>query len=230
MINIFNPIDNKVIKKLKKLDEEGDYEEILRVENELLKKVKIIENNEPMVFLKDCLDKNIFIELVDLNICVNDEERLFLRKKVVQMLNKAQRKLPKGYHLMIKDAFRSKEMVLKMYNKYFKRIREEKPNLTDKEIDVFIRNKLAMPDDPVPPGHMTGGAVDVVLCDDNGKYINTRDSNSSFLNNPEHQYTFAKKLSPDIKKNRMILYKTLTRVGFSNFFKEYWHYSYGDGY
>jgi D-alanyl-D-alanine dipeptidase len=28
----------------------------------------------------------------------------------------------------------------------------------------------------------------------------------------------------------MILYKALTRVGFSNFFKEYWHYSYGDGY
>ncbi len=221
MINIFNPIDNKVIKKLKKLDKEGNYEEILRVENELLKKVKIIENNEPMVFLKDCLDKNIFIELVDLNICVNDEERLFLRKKVVQMLNKAQRKLPKGYHLMIKDTFRSKEMVLKMYNKYFKKIREEKPNLTDKEIDLFIRNKLAMPDDPVPPGHMTGGAVDVVLCDDNGKYINTRDPSSSFLNSPEHQHTFAKKLPPDIKKNRMILYKTLTRVGFSNFFKEY---------
>lgn len=230
MINIFNPIDYKIIRKFKKLDDEGNYEEILKIEDELLKKVKIIENNEPLVFLKDHLDKDIFIDLVDLDIDIDNKERLFLRKKVVQMLNKAQRKLPKGYHLIIKDAFRSKDMVLKMYDKYFKKIKEEKPNLTEKEIDLFIRNKLAMPDDSVPPGHMTGGAVDVVLCDDNGKHINTRNSNYNFLNNPKHQYTFAKDLAPDIKRNRMILYKALTRVGFSNFFKEYWHYSYGDGY
>jgi D-alanyl-D-alanine dipeptidase len=28
----------------------------------------------------------------------------------------------------------------------------------------------------------------------------------------------------------MILYKVMIKAGFSNFFREYWHYSYGDGY
>ncbi len=42
---------------------------------------------------------------------VNDNDRLFLRRSVINKLNQAQKLLPKGYHLMIRDAFRSEKLV-----------------------------------------------------------------------------------------------------------------------
>lgn len=86
-----------------------------------------------------------------------------------------------------------------------------------------------MPDDILPPGHMTGGAVDVVLGDDNGEFISTRVAGTNFINQPGHQYTFNQGIPSDMYKNRMILYRAMKKVGFNNFFREYWHYSYGDG-
>jgi D-alanyl-D-alanine dipeptidase len=106
----------------------------------------------------------------------------------------------------------------------------KRSDLTDREIDIEVRNKIAMPDDLVPPGHMTGGAVDVVLGDDNGNFIPTRIIGTDFINDPNHQYTFCKNLPKEMYRNRMILYKVMIKAGFSNFFREYWHYSYGDGY
>gem|GEM_PF-6594453 len=35
-------------------------------------------------------------------------------------------------------------------------------------------------------------------------------------------------MSKEIYNNKMLLYKLMTKFGFSNFFQEYWHYSYGD--
>lgn len=87
-----------------------------------------------------------------------------------------------------------------------------------------------MPDDVVPPGHMTGGAIDLEIAYDNGEFIPLRHPNTDIINDPKHIYTFNKNLSKEIYNNRMLLYKSMTRFGFSNFFKEYWHYSYGDAY
>jgi len=62
--------------------------------------------------LKEYLNKDIQINLCDLKIDnTNNEDRLYLRKSVINKLNKAQKLLPSGYHLMIRDAFRSEKLV-----------------------------------------------------------------------------------------------------------------------
>lgn len=229
-LKIFNPWDYTVINKLQELDKADKKEEYLTYVKDIFKKVKVIENNDPLLPLKEYLDKDIQINLCDLKVIdSNNEDRLFLRKMVIQKLNKVQKLLPKGYHLMIRDAFRSEALVWKLYHLYFNDIKLMKSNLSDKEVDIEVRSRIAMPDDSVPPGHMTGGAIDVVLGDDSDNFIPTRITGTDFINSAEHQYTFCKDLPKEMYDNRMILYNAMTKVGFSNISREYWHYSYGDG-
>ncbi len=226
---LFSPWDYNVMNKMIELDSQNK-KQYLDYRNQLFETVKVIENNEPILSLRQYLDKNIHIDLDDLKIeGVNNEDRLYLRKTVIKKLNQAQKLLPKGYHLTIRDAFRSEALVWKMYHLYVKNLKEKNPELSDKELDLAIRSKLAMPDNKMAPGHMTGGAVDVILCDDDGQHILMRIEGTDVINDPKHQYTFNKNLSKEMYDNRMILYRTMTKVGFANFFGEHWHYSYGDG-
>jgi len=222
-------LDTKLLKKLRKLAEKGKYKKYLKVINKALGKVKVEDCGEKMLFLPDCLRNDIFIKLVDLKISIKDEERLFLREGIVERLNKAQDLLPRGYHLLIRDVFRSEDVVWKIYKIYLEEFKEREPGLSDKEVDLKVRNFVAMPDDPVPPGHMTGGAIDIVLADDKKEKMNLN-VDESIISREEQLFTFHPKLPKDILEKRKILYDAMTGVGFRNYFREYWHYSYGDPY
>ena len=227
---LFSPWDYTVINKLKELDQANNLEDYLNFTKVIFKKVKVIDNNDPILPLKEYLNKDIQINLCNLKIDDSyNQNRLFLRKTVIDKLNQAQKLLPKGYHLMIRDAFRSEALVWELYHLYCNNLKQINPNLSDKEIDIEVRSRIAIPDDSVPPGHMTGGAVDVVLGDDNCDFIPTRIFGTDFINSANHQYTFCKDLPTEMHNNRMILYNAMIKVGFSNISREYWHYSYGDG-
>jgi D-alanyl-D-alanine dipeptidase len=229
MSNIEQELDSELITELRELGKQNLYEEYLKILHIALKKVKTRENGEPLIYLPDNLDKNIFIELVDIKVPAKDEERLWLRKGIIERLNAAQKSLPESYHLLIRDAFRTEKMVWNLYNLYLSNLKEEKPNLTDTEAKLMIRNILAVPDDPVTPGHMTGGAIDLILADDNGQKIQLR-TDEDLIPREEQDFTFCKKLSEDILAKRHILYDAMISVGFHNYFREFWHYSYGDAY
>jgi hypothetical protein len=112
ILNLFSQLDYKVINKLKEFDRADKLEDYLNFINNIFKTMKVVDNNDPLLPLKEYLDKDIQINLCDLKIeGVDNEARLFLRKTVIEKLNKAQKLLPKGYHLMIRDAFRSKDLV-----------------------------------------------------------------------------------------------------------------------
>jgi len=92
---------------------------------------------------------------------------------------------------------------------------------------------VANPDGKLVPPHSTGAAVDVRLYQ-----INQKDSSFEFLNsgsfgtifgsNP-HPETFSNtELSENQIENRMLLLTAMTKAGFVNYSKEYWHYSWGD--
>ena len=223
-------LDIKLINRLKKLGEENKYKEYLDLLNENLEKVEIRESGEKLLYLPKHLSEKIFLSFSDSDYTkAQNKKRLFLRKAVIDKLNWAQKLLPKGFHLLVNDAFRTEEMVLRLYKKYFKKGKEQNPKMSEKEIDIWLRNLLAMPDDPVPPGHMTGGAVDVVLADSKGKKISLI-ADYNIIPKEEQKFTFCPAMPNSIKKRRKILYDALKRVGFNNYFREYWHYSYGDPY
>jgi len=222
-------LDTQLIAKLEDLGKQNKYKEYLDALNEALEQVEIQENNESMIPLEKNLSSDIFVELVELKVLVREQDRLFLREEVVNRLNNAQTFLPEGYHLLIRDTFRSEETVNKLYERYFNALKWDNIDISDEEVDLKIRNFLAMPDDPVPPGHMTGGAVDVVLMDDWGVRI-PMEVIETKIPKSEQMFTFCEKLPAHILKNRKILYDAMTKAGFNNYFREYWHYSYGDPY
>lgn len=225
-------LDKKLIKNLDTLAKKGKYSQYLKTINKALAKVKVKDCKEKMLFLPKHLNKNIFIKLVDLGVKISNKQRLFLREGIISRLNKAQTLLPKGYHLLIRDVFRSESLVWKIYKIYIKELKEREPNISDKEADIKVRNLVAMPDDPVPPGHMTGGAVDIVLANRKKEKINLNVSGShkSIISHMEQSITFHPKLPKSILRKRKILYNAMTKAGFRNYIREYWHYSYGDPY
>lgn len=223
-------LDVELIARLRKLGEANDDAGYLRTINEALAAVHTEENGEPLVRLsKDTLGDRIFLWLVDLGVETDEAERLQLRRTVVDKLRRAAKSLPSGYSLIIRDAFRTKKMVWDLYALYLQRLKAREPGLSESEYDVRIRNILAMPDDPVPPGHMTGGAVDVNLGDAVGRRVH--------LELPEAEMPrklqapmWCKGLPAEMVERRRILFDALTQQGFHNYFREYWHYSYGDAY
>lgn len=221
--------DLKLISRLKSLAERNEYKDYLNTLNNALRKVKIKENGEKMLFAPNHLRPDIFIDVSDRNVFVSNKKSFFLRKGVIDRLNKAQEILPKGHHLLLCDLFRTEKDVWKLYRAYSAELKQRENFLSKEEIDIKIRNILAMPDDPAPPGHMTGGAVDVVLADSNKKRIPLKIDYKK-LPREKQMFTFCQELPTRIKKKRMILYEAMIAVGFNNYLREYWHYSYGDAY
>jgi D-alanyl-D-alanine dipeptidase len=227
--NIEN-LDYDFINRLRKLGDENNYKEYLEVLNKELESVKILDNGERMLSLKKYLSPEIFThDLSDLKIEADNERRLYLRKTIVEKLNDGQKKLPKGLHLTIRDAFRPEDVVWKLYDRYMAMLKEREPGISEREADIKIRNIIAMPDDLVPPGHSTGGAVDIVLAGDDGKRL-LFEVDEKLISRDIQMVTSFNELPPEILQNRKILFDTLTSVGFQNYFREYWHYSYGDPY
>ncbi len=148
----------------------------------------------------------------------------YLRTGVADKLNRAQDSLPPGYRLKVGTALRTLSMQQNGWDNYFKRMQTEHP---DWPLSALRRatNKYHAPyDQKAPPGHCTGGAVDVGLLDP--------DSNALDMVAPTQGWeavdTFTNKISPEAKANRMLMVEAMLGAGFSNCRDEYWHYSWGD--
>lgn len=74
-------------------------------------------------------------------------------------------------------------------------------------------------------GHQTGGAVDIGLCNKDGEDL---DMGTSYSEHNEKTKTKNRYLTDEERKNRELLFKAMTSVGFVNYPMEWWHYSYGD--
>lgn len=153
-------------------------------------------------------------------------ERLcpFLRRRVADMLNQAHASLPAGFHFRIGTALRTYSMQKGGWDRYHERMREEHPTWPLSALRRATNKYFAPYDQKAPPGHCTGGAVDVVLVDSNGEPLDVTAPTKGW----EAAYTWSEKLAPESKANRMVMVEAMLAAGFSNCRDEYWHYSYGD--
>jgi zinc D-Ala-D-Ala dipeptidase len=79
--------------------------------------------------------------------------------------------------------------------------------------------------------HPTGGAIVLTLIDNNGNELEMgTEFNAEPVETNYATYFNAENISAEAKKNRIILKNALERVGFVNYFTEWWHWSYGDKY
>lgn len=178
------------------------------------------------VHVNECFDP-LVIFLPHKHIIFNEEtleQPNLIRKNVLFKLYKIADKLPDGVNLLILNTFRSKAKMNEAWVKTIEDITKEKPGVGRNEAMRLAKFRVADPKDNMG-GHETGGAIDVALCDDNGKMF---DYGTAF-----HEYngaTFTKNnnITKEQMANRKRLLKVMRKGGFVNFPAEWWHFSYGD--
>ena len=141
------------------------------------------------------------IEVADCGEELVPYQDVWVRKRVAEMLDDAQRALPPHFELKVVSGFRSdaeQHMLQSKFSDYRKVAAES--------------------------GHSTGGAVDVTLyyC---GKEI---DCGGRYLSFAPSTPTWSKELFISQRRSRFILYDAMTQAGFINYPLEWWHFCYGD--
>jgi D-alanyl-D-alanine dipeptidase len=190
-----------------------------------LNKITIRDDGEPLVKLNG-LDHRI---IVLPNWRTGDPQQLFARRKVAQMLQKAASYLPKGHTLGVFSAFRSIEEQERIYRRVYRRFKRRHLNAPKNILRRLTNRFVHPPDIQTPPGHSTGGAVDLTILGPDGKELNmTKPFKWRTPKSRSVAATYAPGLSEEARKNREMLIKIMTRVGFTNYAGEWWHWSYGD--
>ncbi len=184
---------------------------------EEIKKITIIETNEPLIEIKET-------ERVKL---LKNHKYLSpnLRKSAQELLYIAANNLPLGYQLLIVTAYRPVWMQKELYSIRLRQLALKHPL---KMIFQYSKWKKMVSLYTSPPGgssHQYGGATDVTVIDSDG---NRLDMGTKLTDCGIKVHTENNLITDEQRKNRKILYDAMTKAGFVNYPLEWWHYSYGD--
>lgn len=224
-------VDEEFVNRLRKLGQADRHQEYLETLHKALEQVVLNESDEPLLHLREHLDPRIVVDLAKLPIELTEEDRrsrLYLRSGIIERLNRVQSSLPDGFRLCVRDPLRAKDIIWKLYHAYMENAIKDQ-GVDVREADLYVRNILALPDDPVTPGHMTGGAVDVVLLHADGSRA-PMVIDYSIIPRKEQMFTDCPRLPERVVYHRELLKKHMEQEGFLNYFREYWHFSFGDSY
>lgn len=180
----------------------------------LLNRIPIRDNGEPLVDLRDALP-----DLVLRPGCLP-----YARVRVVEMLATAQTALPDGHVLSVSTALRTLEMQARLYWENFEKLREERPELPLSALRRRTNRFFAPPDYKAPPGHCTGGAVDVGIVGPDGAPLDMTGDLPGWAGAD----TWSERIGPIARANRDLLITAMAGAGFSNCRDEWWHWSWGD--
>jgi D-alanyl-D-alanine dipeptidase len=158
----------------------------------------------------------------------------FVRKTVLDKLLQAAQHLPDGVNLVLLDGWRPYGVQQFLYDTLLEYLKQS-PENKERDMDslINITRNLVSPArlNPLCPSpHLTGGAVDVTLCDDAGHLL---DMGTVFDENSPLSWTAAledcdENIDQQTINNRRMLYHAMTESGFTNLPSEWWHYDYGD--
>lgn len=189
-----------------------------------MRKIIIADNREPLVEIKKYCPK-VMVRQYEKG-GSSRIENLKVRKAVAAMLNKAQAFLPRRIYLMVRDAWRPTVVQHQLFINWKNRLRRLYPDWPESKIYKIASKYAIPPQEKIPSGHLTGGAVDVTLCRNAKRRLPMKTKKLSFKEQiPTKAY---KKLPTNIAQNRIILYQAMTKSGFSNLPSEWWHFSFGD--
>lgn len=152
----------------------------------------------------------------------------FLRRSVVESLERAQRALPPGLRLLVVEGFRPYELQRFYFERHRQRLMEADPELSGAAADLSASRFVSPPE--VAP-HVSGAAVDLTLVDRSGVPI---DMGTPIDASPEESdgacYFAADNITAQARTNRELLASALSGAGLVNYPTEWWHWSYGDRY
>ena len=149
-----------------------------------------------------------------------------VRRRVAEMLAQAAEALPAGIDLQIIEGFRPLAQQCFMYEQIQTDYARRHPEWSRATLHRMTNILSAPPDDPCPPPHTTGGAVD--LCLIRPPSDEPLDMTSPFAWDETSAPTRLPGLTPEAQANRDLLIRMLEKTGLTNYAGEWWHWSYGD--
>jgi D-alanyl-D-alanine dipeptidase len=196
---------------------------------ELAARLRAVSGPEPIAALNRVKERECGEPLVDIrkhcpSVRVSRGCLPYLRKTIAEKLNVAQAALPAGYRLRVTTALRTKATQQALFDKYFAELTEKHPDWSHATLRRQTCRFFAPYDQPAPPGHCTGAAVDVHLLLPSGRAAEVRKPLSGW----RAARSLVSGLCEKAVRNREILFAAMLSAGFSNCAEEFWHYSWGD--
>jgi D-alanyl-D-alanine dipeptidase len=186
-----------------------------------VRRVRIIESGEPMVEYLS-LSPRLFQSRPRYRYT----RVAFLRKRVAAMLVAAAEALPDRLGFAVVEGWRPPYIQRRMYLAQWHKWRERHPDWSDLQLKRVVSRFTAPIHGRVPPPHSTGGAVDLILCDKEGKELNDP---SPFALNDHRGYAFdAPGINQEERERRDLMKSVLEPAGLTNYPSEWWHWSFGD--
>lgn len=181
----------------------------------VLNRIRIAECHEPL------LDVRIHVPAL----VIGDKASPFVRKTVAEMLQRVTKKLAGSpYRLLLHHGHRSLTWQKEHWDMFYKQVSDQHPGWSHQLVTRETNKMIAPYNQKTPPGHATGGAVDVYFIDEHDNPLDVVPPPDDWSLAP----TQCKKVSRDTQALRDHLFSLMTAEGFSNYPFEYWHYSYGD--
>lgn len=195
----------------------------------LADRLRAVSGPEPIAALNRVRERECGEPLVDIRkhcpgVQVSRKCLPYLRRTVADKLNQAQAALPPGYRLRVTTALRTKETQQGLFDTYFAELTEKHPDWSYATRRRQTCRFFAPYDQPAPPGHCTGAAVDVHLLLPSGKLAELRKP----LTGWKSARSLVHGLSERAVRNRELIFAAMLEAGFSNCAEEFWHYSWGD--
>jgi len=157
-----------------------------------------------------------------------------VREEVFERLLRAAAYLPAGLALVVLDGWRPIAVQQRLYHTLASAIAQHRPDADAATLQHLTRQFVSPPssDPQAPSPHLTGGAVDVTLCDAQGRWL---DMGSRFDEVGPRSFSAHYEMAAAgdraalaIRDRRRLLHNAMLEAGFSNLPSEWWHYDYGD--
>lgn len=193
-----------------------------------LEQIDILDNQEKLV--DTCTLKHVKTKPMYFLQGISDAlPTCYVRETLARKLEQISLSLPQGYHLAVLDGWRPLMVQQRLREVFLQDIQQRFPQLTRQEqlatLDRFVARPSHEPRCPSP--HVTGGSVDVSICDAEGNLL---EMGSAFDEPVNASWTSALEDLPQTpaQLNRRLLYHSMIAHGFSNIPSEWWHFDYGN--
>lgn len=194
------------------------------------KKVPIKENGESLIPLSTSNQLVTYPFYAKMGIA-NAIPECFVREDVFEKLHHVAKRIPKGIKLVVLDGWRPFSVQQHLYDTLIIILKKSFPTHSENHLHNKAKSLVSPPSTNVeaPSPHLTGGSVDVTLCDDMGRFLNM---GTHFDEANPLSWTDALENvrwnNHEAQSNRRILYNAMCDVGFTNLPSEWWHYDFGN--
>jgi D-alanyl-D-alanine dipeptidase len=200
-------------------------------------KIEEFNNNDyEVIEFHNEINHRLQIEPMYFKLNFSPVPKIFGRVAVLNRILKALEYIPQEYGLNIWDVYRPRSVQEKLFNWMKEEVRKNFPAFSEEENYAEVKKYMSPPsavgDDYCPP-HLSGGAIDLTLYEiasgeplDLGTAFDdcTERAHRDYFN-PKTSLSASEKI---IKERRQMLQTAMTKVGFSSYEYEWWHFDLGN--